>query len=63
MMELRGAGRHLPGLKHNVHIPYLEVKGDDMPWQLVMLVRLAGLYFPSLQMVCLACKYFKVPVN
>ena len=57
-----GAGRCPPGLKHNVHIHYLEVK-DDAPQQLVMFVCLAGLCFLPLQMVCLACKYFKLPVN
>ena len=47
---------------HNIHIHYLEVK-DDAPWQLVMFVHLVGLCFPPLQMVCLACKYFKLSVN
>ena len=64
-MELggRGAGKCLPGLKHNIHIHYLEVKGDDMLWQIVMFVHLAGLCFLPLQMVCLACKYLKLPIN
>ena len=59
MMELRGrgAGGCPLGLKHNIHIHYLEVKGDDAPQQLVMFVHLVGLCFPPLQMVCLACKY------
>ena len=35
-----GVGGHPPGLKHNIHIHYLEVKGDDAPWQLVMFVHL-----------------------
>ena len=45
MMELgEGVGRCPLGLKHNVHIHYLEVK-DDAPWQLVMFVHLVGLCF------------------
>ena len=45
MMELRGrgAGRHLPGLKHNIHIHYLEVK-DDVPQQLVMFVQVCAFH-------------------
>ena len=45
MIELGGAGRCPLGLKHNVHIHYLKVKGDDMPQQLVMFVHLVGLSF------------------
>ena len=46
-MELkgRGAGRYPPGLRHNIHIHYSVVKGDDTPWQLVMFIHLAGLCF------------------
>ena len=46
-MELwgRGVGGCPPGLKHNIHIHYFEVKGYDAPWQLVMFVHLAGLCF------------------
>ena len=58
----RGAGRCLSGLKHKIHIHYLEVK-DDVPWWLVMFVCLVGLCFLPLRMLCLACKYFKLPVN
>ena len=58
-----GEGGGCPlGLNHNVHIPYLEVK-DDAPQQLVMFVHLVGLWFLHLQMVCLACRYFKLHVN
>ena len=63
-MELRGrgAGGCPLGLKHYIHIHYLEVK-DDVPWWLVMFVSLAGLCFLPLQMICLACIYFKLSVN
>ena len=46
MMDL--GGRCLPGLRYNVHTHYLVVKGDDMPWQLVMFMHLVGLCFPPL---------------
>ena len=59
----RGAGRCLPGLRHNIHIHYSVVKGDDALQRLVVFMHLVGLCFPPLQMVCLACKYFKLPVN
>ena len=64
-MELGGRGwadAHW-GLSYNGHIHYLVVKRDDVPCQLVMFTRLAGLCVPPLQIVCLACKYFKLPIN
>ena len=64
-MELkgRGAGGYPQGLGHSIHIHYLMVKRDDMLQQLVMSTPLVGLCFLSLQIVCLACKYFRLPVN
>ena len=51
------------GLSNNIHMHYLVVKRDDTPWQLVMSTCLAGICFPPLQIVYLACKYFRLPVN
>ena len=56
-------GRCPLGLRHNILRHYSVVKGDDTPQWLVMFMHLAGLCFPPLQMVCLACKYFELPVN
>ena len=71
MMKLGGRdGRWMPaqGLSHNrdknVQIHYLVVKKSwCMLWQLVMSTCLAGLCFLPLWIVCLACRYFRLPVN